>query len=322
MNGAIFADGSEKIGMGHIIRTMAIGDKLKNKGVNVEYICTNSSLAAFLYLKNKNYKVNNKMPLEQKFDFMIVDSYEVNTTEKLQYFYMFAKKLIYIDDLNCLNSYNIDVIVNYSVGTENLNYKDAKIRLLGPKYVPLREQFDDLRFNEPQIKVEKILLTLGAADEYNFTKNILDELLKAYPNLSYNIVLGVTNLHRDKLILSYKSENVNFYCNVDNMASIMKESHIAISAGGSTIYELCAASVPTLAIVTAINQLKFINEMHKNTKLLFTNFTNGYDANFIEKFNILYSDVDFRRQLTYNMNYLVDGKGASRIAEVIKGDNI
>ena len=317
MNGAIFADGSEKIGMGHIIRTMAIGDKLKKKGVNVEYICTNSSLAAFLYLKNKNYKVNNKMPLEQKFDFMIVDSYEVNTTEKLQYFYMFAKKLIYIDDLNCLSSYNIDVIVNYSVGAENLNYRGSKIKLLGSQYVPLREQFDGLQFNEPNIKPKTIILTLGAADEYNFTKKILDELLKAYPNLSYNIVLGMTNHHKEKLILSYKRENVKFYCNVDNMAYIMKESDIAISAGGSTIYELCAASVPTLAIVTAINQLKFINEIHKNTKLLFTSFINGYDVKFIEKFNVLYSDVDFRRQLVYSMNRLVDGHGGSRIAEMI-----
>ncbi|NLV76359.1 MAG: UDP-2,4-diacetamido-2,4,6-trideoxy-beta-L-altropyranose hydrolase, partial [Tissierellia bacterium] len=60
------------------------------------------------------------------------------------------------------------------------------------------------------------------------------------------------------MLENYKYNNVKFYMNVKNMKNLMINNDLAISAGGNTLYELCACGIPTIAIIIADNQLKFV----------------------------------------------------------------
>ena len=44
-----------------------------------------------------------------------------------------------------------------------------------------------------------------------------------------------------------KVKELNLY-NIKNMAEIMLNNDLAISAGGNTLYELCVCGIPTIAI--------------------------------------------------------------------------
>lgn len=317
MKAAIFANGSNKIGMGHIIRTMAIAETLKSKNIEIEYICNSSSSECTEFIRSKNYKTSVKFSHEDKYAFIIVDSYDINSSEKLSYFYKFAKHVIYIDDLHLLYDYNIDIIINYSVGAEILHYNGAKIKQLGPKFTPLRKQFLNVFFEESNKSVENILITMGAGDEFNYTQYILENLLNLYPNLNYKVILGMTNVYKERLVDGFKNKKVQFYSNVSNMANLMKSCDIAISAGGSTIYELCACSVPTIAVITAMNQKQFIKNIHEKINLQYVDFTSNKNIEFISEFNKLYENHDFRKLISCKMNSLIDGNGTKRIAEAI-----
>lgn len=317
MKAAIFADGSEKIGMGHIIRTMAIGDALKLKGIEAEYISGNSSKACIEFIQGKGYIVKTELSPKIKYPFIIVDSYEVDSTEKLFSFYKFGERVIYIDDLNLIESFDIDVLVNYAVGAEGLDYYGKAVKLLGSMFTPLRAQFLNNGFRCPRQVIESVLITMGAADEFNYTEYILKKMLQSFPNLKYRIVLGMTNENKDKIINAFKYKNVEFYMNVENMALLMQENDAAISAGGSTVYELCACSIPTVAVIAADNQKHFIGAINSETALEYVDFTNGANDKIIDKFKKLYNDYDYRKMLAYHMNLLVDGKGADRIVQTI-----
>lgn len=317
LKAAVYANGSEKIGMGHIIRTMALADVLRTKEIEVEYISGSSSIDCIRFIESRGYTVKAEFLSGIKYSFIIADSYDVDSTEKLLSFYKFGEKVIYIDDLNMLQSFDIDILVNYAVGAEKLNYRGKAIKLLGSSFTPLRAQFLNTSYRHPKHVIKNVMITIGAADEFNYTEYILKKMLQSFPALNYKVVLGMANRNKDKIINVFKGQNVEFYTNVENMASLMQENDAAISAGGSTIYELCACSIPVVAVITADNQKKFISAMNKKTALEYVDFTNGPHDEVINKFKKLYNNYDYRKKLSDDMNSLVDGKGVYRIVQAI-----
>lgn len=109
------------------------------------------------------------------------------------------------------------------------------------------------------------MITLGGGDENNFTKYILDLLLNNYNDIEYEVVLGNSYKYKDFMIKNYRHKNINFYINMNNMAGIMLNCDLAISAGGNTLYELCACGTPTIAVIIADNQVKFVQGITKKT---------------------------------------------------------
>lgn len=173
----LLCDGGNKIGLGHIMRTMVIANKLLNYG-EVFYITTN----------NKEYDGGRKVIAENNFkyiydndnynvDILIVDRYNI-TSSYLTSLRKYCKKLVYIDDMNELDFYDVDIIINRNIGAEKLYYNTANNckLLLGTKYCILRENFinsDPIKINN---EVKNILITFGGSDPTNTTPLILEYL--------------------------------------------------------------------------------------------------------------------------------------------------
>ena len=97
----------------------------------------------------------------------------------------------------------------------------------------------------------------------------------------------------------------------------MKKCDIAISAAGSTLYELCAVGVPTVAYSLADNQIVATEEFERLGIMLNAGDcrTNTCFVENIEQFmNQLSDNKALREQLSSEMQKLVDGNGAERIA--------
>ena len=223
--------------------------------------------------------------LAQKNTSILVDSYYV--TEK--YLAALKKRIttIYMDDIYAF-SYPVDMLINYNIYGEEMGYeKDAAFAdtklLLGTEYVPLREEFsagagyaqsrkelsaetenvtpaeDRLHQTAEQGRTADggILITTGGSDSFNLAGQLLMEAMKydALKEKEYHVVSGSLNPHIGELqALAQKHENIHIHCNVTNMAELMAESEVALSAGGSTLYELCAVGVPVIAFSFAENQ--------------------------------------------------------------------
>lgn len=290
--------------------------------------------------------------LAQKNTSILVDSYYV--TEK--YLAALKKRIttIYMDDIYAF-SYPVDMLINYNIYGEEMGYeKDAAFAdtklLLGTEYVPLREEFsagagyaqsrkelsaetenvtpaeDRLHQTAEQGRTADggILITTGGSDSFNLVGQLLMEAMKydALKEKEYHVVSGSLNPHIGELqALAQKHENIHIHCNVTNMAELMAESEVALSAGGSTLYELCAVGVPVIAFSFAENQERLVQTFVKRGIAQYGgNYRtdgNKMIQNTIAGLETLLEDKNLRSEYRKKARTLVDGKGAERIAEAL-----
>lgn len=290
--------------------------------------------------------------LAQKNTSILVDSYYV--TEK--YLAALKKRIttIYMDDIYAF-SYPVDMLINYNIYGEEMGYeKDAAFAdtklLLGTEYVPLREEFsagagyaqsrkelsaetenvtpaeDRLHQTAEQGRTADggILITTGGSDSFNLAGQLLMEAMKydALKEKEYHVVSGSLNPHIGELqALAQKHENIHIHCNVTNMAELMAESEVALSAGGSTLYELCAMGVPVIAFSFAENQERLVQTFVKRGIAQYGgNYRtdgNKMIQNTIAGLETLLEDKNLRSEYRKKARTLVDGKGAERIAEAL-----
>lgn len=270
---------------------------------------------------------------------ILVDSYYV--TEK--YLAALKKRIttIYMDDIYAF-SYPVDMLINYNIYGEEMGYeKDAAFAdtklLLGTEYVPLREEFSvGAGYVQSRKKLSEgagnvapaadgdILITTGGSDSFNLAGQLLMEAMKydALKEKEYHVVSGSLNPHIGELqALAKKHENIHIHCNVTNMAELMAESEVALSAGGSTLYELCAMGVPVIAFSFAENQERLVQTFVKRGIAQYGgNYRtdgNRMIQNTIAGLETLLEDENLRAEYRKKARTLVDGKGADRIAEVI-----
>lgn len=293
-------------------------------------------------------EVLSRMSSQRKDIAILVDSYYV--TEK--YLAALKKRIttIYMDDIYAF-SYPVDMLINYNIYGEEMGYeKDAAFAdtklLLGTKYVPLREEFSQAAGYESLKDVSQtagyeplrevasrtagqaadggILITTGGSDSFHLAGLLLMEAMKydALKEKEYHVVSGSLNPHIGELqALAQKHENIHIYCNVTHMAELMARSEIALSAGGSTLYELCAMGVPTIAFSFAENQECLVQTFVKRGIVQYGgNYRtegSGMVQQTIAGLQKLCGDEMLRTEYRRKALQLVDGRGAERIAEAL-----
>lgn len=354
----IRADANSKIGMGHVMRCLSVADALLKRGEEVLFVTADDTPVPLLTKKGVPYRVLHtdyadmeaelpgllcilqeltqraelpeevlsRMSSQRKDIAILVDSYYV--TEK--YLAALKKRIttIYMDDIYAF-SYPVDMLINYNIYGEEMGYeKDAAFAdtklLLGANYVPLREEFSA---GEQQRTAANcgILITTGGSDSFNLAGQLLAEAMKydALKEKEYHVVSGSLNPHIGELqALVEKHGNIHIHCNVTNMAELMAKSEIALSAGGSTLYELCAIGVPVIAFSFAENQERLVQTFVKRGIVRYGgNYRtdgNKMIQNTIAGLETLLEDENLRTEYREKARTLVDGKGADRIAEAIQ----
>ncbi|MGO5110822.1 UDP-2,4-diacetamido-2,4,6-trideoxy-beta-L-altropyranose hydrolase, partial [Clostridium sporogenes] len=324
---AIRADGGNKIGMGHIMRTLVLAKELAKTNY-VFYICRDDNPLSDKY-KSGIEKINgegfNIITIDESnildklkdisADCLITDSYDVeeeyfNKTKKL------FKLTGYIDDMNLYN-FNVDFIINQNIGAEEFKYKvdkDTKL-FLGTKYTMLREEFRNTPIRSINKDVSDIMLTLGGSDVNGITNTILDYIKDLQFN--FHVVVGPSfeehNIENLKKIEGLKS-NIKLYFN-PNMIEIMNKCDITISACGSTLYELSSLGVPTIGVIIADNQANIAKKMEKENLILNLGFYNSLKKeDFINSINFLMSNYLFRVNMSKDQQKIINKNGVSKLA--------
>jgi len=205
-------------------------------------------------------------------------------------------------------------------------YSVDEIMLLGPKYNLIRDEFKNLPVRKNREKVEEIMVTTGGLDPHNMSVKLLNMILqdKELRNLNINVIVGNSFTNKEELRkISKENKNVILHENVKFMSKIMIKSDIAISSGGSTLYELCACGTPTLAFIYADNQEFIVKKMDE---LGYVISLGWYDAinnqQLLDKIKKIKNNVNIRQKYLLNQKLLVDGDGVKRIIKVLNDIDI
>lgn len=339
----IRADANREIGAGHIMRCLSLADALRGMGEEVLFLVADETAVNLFTERGQEYRVLHSdyrkleqellgllsLLQEEKPDLFLIDSYFV--TEK--YLREIGKqvKTAYLDDYGGL-PYPVDKLVNYNIYADRIDYNGkfngggsaAGMRmLLGPSYAPLRPEFSQVSYVIKD-QVEKVLVTMGGSDRYNLTGQFLRHVLKDEEarRLQYHVVSGAFNPYLSYLTeLSERYSNIHIHQNVRNMAELMCDCDLAVTAAGSTVYELCAVGIPILCFSFAENQIRIAEAFQEKSIAGFSgDYKKEGQAMFprlLPKLKELTGDAVLRKELSQRGRELIDGKGAKRLAEQI-----
>lgn len=231
-----------------------------------------------------------------------------------------------VDDYGHAEHYWADAILNQNLHAEVDLYpnRESTIRLLlGPRYALLRREFWKWRGWERNYApiAKKVLVTLGGSDPENVTLKVVAALarLKA-DNLEAVVIVGASNPHLPALRNSVPDESsrIRIMTDVKDMGEVMAWADMALSAGGSTCWELAFMGLPALTIVLAENQVTLAAGLaaHGVARNMgwYTDLAEQTLADAIEEILL---DCTARRNMGIRGQVLVDGEGGHRVARVI-----
>lgn len=331
----IRADANSQIASGHVMRCLTIAGALRRKGHQAIFLISDADSEAALTLRGEasflclhgNYKnleeeLPTLLPLlnEKKPDCFLLDSYFASA------FYMQSVKkyckLVYLDDLQAFD-YPADLIINYDI-TANASMYGTTPSLTGASYTPLREQFKAVPYQvrEP---VSNLLISTGGSDIHNAAAQIFHTLNGSEAFAPYlgtcHILTGNMNPHREDLYaLSVRYPQVALHENITEMAALLSSCDLAFSAGGTTLFELCAVGVPAVSFSISDEQHNCVHAFEQAGQIPYAGDVRDgksfYDHLLAEGIKMAESP-SYRAKLSAFMKQLVDGQGADRIANAL-----
>ena len=316
----IRADGGCEIGLGHIMRCLALAKELK-KHNDVFFICRTDNPLSEKYRAGMNLIRKNKFLIQAidekrlkedivkiKADCIITDSYDIDE----EYFDILKKHFKFsgcFDDENICSYFNVDFLINQNFYGPDLNYKanSDTIMMLGSDYVILRDEFRKSNITKTINKeIKNIMVTVGGSDNSHNTEKIIKQFKES--NYVLDIVVG-SGFNNVDVLEKYKSDRVVLHYNA-NMKKLMNECDICISSCGSTIYELIRLGVPLVGIKVIDNQ----NVLY--------DYIGQHDLGEISEIEDVINRVELltyerRKMLNKKLPKIIDGRGVKRIIERI-----
>ena len=330
----IRADANEHIGTGHVMRCLSVAGAFVNKGEKVLFVTADhrgdklinqqgfDTVSLDSEWTDMESEGVDKVVKKYKPNLVLVDSYYVT-----EHYLDSLRDIIhtaYFDDLN-IKRWNVDYLINYNIFAEVFDYSQyRRIKtklLLTPRYAPLRDEFR----NCPEHKITKvsdIMVTAGGADPEHITERIMSGICPVMRDIVFHFIVGALNPRlSDIKNLAEGKENIVLHINERHMSDLMEKCDLAISAAGTTLYELCAMGIPTIAYTLADNQMVAAEQFAKHGIMLSAGDCRGDDG-FIgrieELLRRIIDDNELRYKLSTRMQKLVDGKGAERIVDALQ----
>lgn len=235
-------------------------------------------------------------------------------------------KMMVIDDI-ADRPHNSHLLVDYTLNRMTCDYhslvnKDCLL-LTGLKYALLREEFSIKR--RLPVLIEKsfftIFVNMGGVDKNNVTLHIVNIIKKLDKSIKINIIIvvGENYQYYQDLQHSLYSTPMNYelHQNVNNISELMRRADLAISAVGSTTWELFSQGIPCILLSIAENQHKhLLNIQESNLASVITDFS---ARNILDELNSLIHDID-RRSLYSRLCYQkIDARGLTRVSTALLG---
>ena len=332
------ADSNSVIAGGHIMRCLAIAKAMINAGEKVCFLIADENPTSVLSEAEIDYfvlqsdwqdlmtdveQVKNFLKRENN-PILLVDTYSItkeyaDELKPLAKVVYLGSKPEYLGDLDLLINYSSDIDYDFY----RRNYSDKTTLLLGPSYAPLREEFQNAEkdYND---KIKRILLTTGNTDKDHIVSAVLDSLLPLIDGTEIVIdaIIGRMFDDKDSLHKEYDSnQHVCFHENVKSMSSLMRNCDLAISANGTTVYELSAMGLPIITFAMVPEQIRSAGALSDLGVVDYCGRSYEDQENCLKAISkrvSYYLEHNFEMiKLAQKAHELIDGNGCQKIVEKV-----
>lgn len=248
---AIYVNGNNKRGIGHIYRALEMADEFYTKpdiyydvnqtdpkvfgGTTHNLIGVDGIADLFDRCKGKRYTLFINDILTTSIDYMI----------GLRSVVPEAKIVNFEDDGEGI--LKADLVFNALYHDDELPQVKA-----GERYYISAKTFLFYKPIEVKPEVERVFISFGGADPQNYSDRLLAIIAsdpERYSRYHFTVVLGRAKLNVPELLAyNEKLDNVDVLFDVANMPEIMSCCDIAVTSRGRTGYELAILGIPSIAM--------------------------------------------------------------------------
>lgn len=339
------ADGGGETGIGHLMRCFTIADACRERGMQAVFVAADEGAEAMTLERgypcrvlNTDYRDMNSelpklLPVLRECAPVVLDSYFL-TEPYVNALRGSGHPVVWMDDL-AEQEFSVDIRINYNLyaehaerpedgeGADDRGKAEGCLELLGPSYAPVRPSF--LRTGAfVRERIGKVLVLTGGSDPLGAGLFFARLLTKQLPDAEIFVVIGPYAEGKEAL-RSYaeQEKRIELMEGCSDLSEIMQRCDLAVTAAGSTLYELCASGLPGIVYYIADNQRMGAEAFARRTGAanLGDFRSDSFRAEAEKKLEAalrgLYTESG-RQNLAKRMKELVDGHGAVRIAEKLK----
>ncbi|MEH2158828.1 UDP-2,4-diacetamido-2,4,6-trideoxy-beta-L-altropyranose hydrolase [Nostoc sp.] len=339
----IRVDASTQIGTGHVMRCLALAQAWQYAGGQVIFVMAteapdlttrlNTEGMELIHLpiqigSAEDAKETAKLAREFNANWVVVDGYHFGAKYQ-EIIKESERKLLFIDDYGHAKQYHADIVLNQNIHACEGWYRNRQPYtklLLGTSYSLLRREFWHWRGWQRSLPLppiaKKLLVTLGGADPDNVTLKVIEGLQQLeIEGLEAVVVLGGSNLHYEQLRSA--SQKLQFPIrlerNVTNMPDLMAWADVAVTAGGSTCWELAFMGLPSVILILADNQRAIAEQLEVMGVVVNLGWhENVSGVEIASKVGQLLISAGRREKMTRCSQELVDSQGSSQVLSHLK----
>jgi spore coat polysaccharide biosynthesis predicted glycosyltransferase SpsG len=295
-------------------RSMAIASQLKKREKSI-YFLVDGDRTAIDLLKSKEFKADrfSKESFKLFRPKMVVIDQKGDVSPQIKQLRSNGTKICLFDNTSKARLISDIVIFPVSHFRDNLSWKGFKgKKYIGAKYFPLNEEF--LKAKKKKHGTFTILVTMGGSDTNKLTQKVCNTLKHIKHDFRAIIVMG-SAFGKQHIPADRRFTIVR---NPKNMAKLMACSDLAVTAFGTTLYELAYMGVPALIIG---NYKQDVNDARIFTKYGTAFWLGNYNDiknDVIE--NSICGHINNPKNMvksSSNGKKLVDGQGVRRIRDIL-----
>ncbi len=245
---AIYVNGNNKRGMGHIYRALELADEFFTKP-DIYYDENQTERQVFGQTTHNLIPVNGIAQLfqicrEKQYTLFINDILTTSIDYMIGLKSVLPRARIVNFEDDGEGTTKADLVFNALYKKTDL----PQIRAGEQYYISgkLFLFYDPILIRE---KVERVFISFGGADPQNYSDRLLAIISEPeYQNIQFTVVLGRAK-HNVQALLEYnRFENIEVLYDVSNMPELMSRCDVGITSRGRTGYELALLGIPSVAM--------------------------------------------------------------------------
>ncbi len=325
-------------GFGNLSRCVTLAEEMRRKGYKITFIINHNNVAEkelqrrkFIHVSipkftsRSNYSsLISKTLNHKKYELVIIDAREygelLSKNLKVKNF-----KIVLLDDAWGRNAY-ADMIFNGTMIEQYHKYKkiNKKCRMfLGTKYWIISKEFSTHKKKLHEIHPKKkysIVVSMGGADVTELTLLVIRSLLDI-SNIKITVIVGpfFKNLMKLHALIRNK-KNVTVVYSPKKIWKEFLKADAAIASSGNTLFELAIQRIPTICIAAVPHQVPYAKTFAAKGFTIDLGFWKNVKKERIRKTLVqLIMGEEKRRKMCLAGNKIIDGKGLSRVVQVLEG---
>jgi spore coat polysaccharide biosynthesis predicted glycosyltransferase SpsG/RimJ/RimL family protein N-acetyltransferase len=309
----IHCHGGPAVGVGHVFRAASLAEAAVGRGHRVDFSGTFEGPLVTGRLRSAGMEIVADARLAA-YDVVHVDTYRPDGDD-------LAARAAGVALLSNLEDGEFgrrpaDLVIDPNLGAEGTRRDIGPVLLRGSRWAPLRRSVVE-RAAQATIRDEarRVLVVMGGTDVHGVTAEVLEVLAATGRDLTVTAIAQPASREELERKVAVLDLDVELVGPRPDLADLMLDQDLVVSASGTSVWELCCLGVPAALVCVSDNQRdSYARVLERGAAVGLGSAMSGLDRDAAAAtLGDALADAGLRDRLSKTAGRLVDGLGAWRV---------